>query len=73
MLPGAGQAFKAVEVNSQVTGSSGDCLPADLYEHESTRWVKTSKSSCFLSLLFKKISAGDNSHRNLLTVGQEGG
>lgn len=71
MFPAAGEAFKAIEVNSQVTGSSGDCLSADL--HEGTRWVKTSKSSCFLSLLFKKVSAGDNSYRNLLTMGQEGG
>lgn len=53
-FPGAAQAFKAVEANSQVRGSSGDCFPADTQKHEDARWATTSKCSRFPSLLSKQ-------------------
>lgn len=37
VFPAAVQAFKAVEVNSQVKGSSGDYCCADTQKHEETR------------------------------------
>lgn len=53
-FPGAGQAFKAVEANSQVRGSSGDCFPADTHKHEDASWAATSKCSRFPNLLSKE-------------------